>query len=111
MLSAILGRLNDLHDLLADRLPKPSEVTSDVTTPRKIQEPAPGGPPNGTEAVEEPAPDIEAGADPAPPRVGRGGSTEAWADWAARRGVLVEPGQSRNQIIAACQRAGVLTEE
>ncbi len=103
VLSAILGRLDDIYKLLDDRLPQPTELQVEVTVPelRKVQEPAPEVPPAVVEQVTE-------SDDPAPPRGGPRGSTEAWLAWAQRRGVDVEPFQSRNQIIAACQRAGVL---
>ncbi len=106
VLSAILGRLDDILKVLETMAPKESVVSFDQSELRKVQEPAPDVPPAVVEQVSEPVPDD----DPAPPRGGPRGSTEVWADWAGRRGVLVEPGQSRNQIIAACQRAGVLSD-
>lgn len=99
-----------------------------TSTPRKVQEPAPDDAPTIDEALNTPAVtrDIEPGdpgtstegvtdaeADsverPAPPaRAGRGSSAEAWRTWATNAGVTVPDDASRDDIIAACERAGVL---
>lgn len=41
----------------------------------------------------------------APPRTGAGSSKQAWVDYAAALGVQVDPGASRDDIIAACEPA------
>ncbi|MFG2458152.1 hypothetical protein ACGFWE_13925 [Streptomyces sp. NPDC048523] len=47
----------------------------------------------------------------APPRAGKGSGVEAWRDFAARKGVDVDQDASREQIIAACEAAGVVPRE
>lgn len=49
-------------------------------------------------------------ADGPPPKAGRGSSTEAWVAYAEGNGVAVDDGLSRDEIIAAVERAGVPTE-
>ncbi|MFG1872147.1 hypothetical protein [Micromonospora arborensis] len=48
---------------------------------------------------------------PAPPRTGAGSGVDAWSAYAATQGVEVEDGARRDDIIAACERAGVLNEQ
>lgn len=43
----------------------------------------------------------------APPRAGKGSGRDAWAAFAESRGVLVEDTDSRDEIIAAVQDAGI----
>ncbi|WP_280471002.1 hypothetical protein [Nocardia cyriacigeorgica] len=66
--------------------------------------------------VEEATADDDAAGDPAvdsdngdgpPAQRGTGSNRQAWADYAARRGVTVEPDWKREDIIAACEAAGV----
>jgi hypothetical protein len=45
---------------------------------------------------------------PVPSTSGPGSGKEAWAAFAADRGVEVDAGASRDDIMAACQAAGVL---
>lgn len=45
-----------------------------------------------------------------PPRAGKGSSRDAWAQFAADRGVHVEDEDSRDDIIAALAEAGVVDE-
>lgn len=45
-----------------------------------------------------------------PPKAGRGSSAEAWAAYAATHDVAVAPDASRDDIVAACEAAGVPTE-
>ncbi|MBQ1047860.1 hypothetical protein KBX50_05225 [Micromonospora sp. C51] len=45
---------------------------------------------------------------PAPPRAGKGSGADAWAAFAATQGVQVDEGASRDEIIAACEQAGVI---
>lgn len=45
---------------------------------------------------------------PVPPVSGPGSGKEAWAAFAADRGVEHDAGASRDDIMAACQAAGVL---
>lgn len=44
-----------------------------------------------------------------PPRAGRGSSADAWAHYAAEHGVTIADGAGRDEIIAACEAAGVPT--
>ncbi len=129
-LAAILACLDEIADLLTERLPggsvdnHPNEVllgsgsagpantepnrtdTAEVepvaaTAPVKVQEPAPDTAPAGsTEPLLQP-----------PARQGRGSSVEAWTAWAEQAGVTVADGATRNDIIAACEQAGVLHPE
>lgn len=46
----------------------------------------------------------------APPRHGRGSSKEAWAKFASEHGVFVGEDDSRDDIIAALESAGVVEE-
>jgi hypothetical protein len=105
LLAAIVDALCDLHDLLDERLPAPSGAASGG--PVRISEPAPAVPPPNTTSVSEPAPDSQPLPEP-PPRAGRGSSLPAWAGWATTAGVTVTDGMSRDDIITACQTAGVL---
>lgn len=45
-----------------------------------------------------------------PPRGGAGSGRDAWAGYAARHGVVVDDEDSREDIIAALDEAGVPTE-
>lgn len=56
-------------------------------------------------AVPDSEPDVAA----PPPRAGRGATADAWADYALDHNVEVEEGQSRDDIIAACEKAGIPT--
>jgi hypothetical protein len=42
-----------------------------------------------------------------PARAGRGSSVEAWADYALDHNVEISDNQSRDEIIAACEKAGI----
>lgn len=119
-LAAILDALDDIRDLLADRLPahrgEPVRVEepAPAATPGTavpLREPAPGGPPEADDEkpveVTEPAPDRPPLPDP-PPRAGRGSSLDAWQRWAGLAAVAVEDDMTRDDIIAACELAGVL---
>jgi hypothetical protein len=50
-------------------------------------------------------------ADKAPPRTGRGSGVEAWRTFAEQNGVEVAPDATRDDIIAACEAAGVVEPE
>jgi hypothetical protein len=52
----------------------------------------------------------ESPSDTPPPKAGAGSSKEAWASYAAGKGVEVEDGASRDQILEALDAAGVPTE-
>jgi hypothetical protein len=52
------------------------------------------------------APEASPAAEP-PPQGGPGASRKVWADWAALHKVAVEDGWKRDDIIAACKKAGV----
>lgn len=45
-----------------------------------------------------------------PPKTGKGSSADAWALYAEQRGVKVELDAKRDDIVAACEKAGVPTE-
>lgn len=106
-LAAILDVLDGIAAMLDDRLPTrnggpvPGCGPAPKRAPGKaipIREPAPDGPPD----EDDPPPDP-------PPRAGRGASGDAWRTWAAHAGVTVPDSASRDDIIAACEQAGVLT--
>lgn len=117
ILVAIHDVLADLYDLLAARQAQPDNGGGPV----RISEPAPAGPPPNVAPVSEPAPDDppedddEAVTEPAPdlpeppPRAGRGASLAAWQSWATTAGVAVTNNMSRDDIINACESAGVLS--
>lgn len=46
-----------------------------------------------------------------PSRSGKGSGVEAWRAFAESKGVDVDSGMSRDDIIAACDQAGVLASE
>ncbi|MFI8853680.1 hypothetical protein ACIGW3_26290 [Streptomyces sp. NPDC053499] len=47
----------------------------------------------------------------APPRSGRGSGVDAWRAYAEAYGVAVDDEMSRDDVIAACERAGVIEPE
>lgn len=120
-LLAILDRLDDIHALLADRLPVPNGGE-----PVEVQEPAPPAGPPGAVPVSEPAPvgppaggedaepveveeeDPEPARPEPPRRAGAGSGRTAWAEYAQRVGVEYPDRASRDEIIAACVAAGVI---
>jgi hypothetical protein len=121
-LAEILDVLGDLHDLLDARLPR-SDAPSKTSEPapaeapskaKPVSEPAPDVAPARAEPVEEPDPDDEptAAAKPSlrepPPRAGRGSSLKAWQSWADDAEVSYDAADDRDDIIAACELAGVL---
>ncbi|MFI6465672.1 hypothetical protein [Streptomyces sp. NPDC050538] len=61
--------------------------------------------------VEAPPPPGAGGALDAPPRAGKGSGVEAWRDFASRKGVDLDQDATREQIIAACEAAGVVERE
>lgn len=114
ILAAILDVLGDMYDLLDARLQHPAGADRG---PVRISEPAPDRPPAKAAPAAEPAADDPpevAEPDPdlpdPPPRAGRGSSLAAWESWAATVNVAVPDGASRDDIINACQRAGVLDD-
>lgn len=51
------------------------------------------------------------GDDQAPPRSGRGSGIDAWRRFAEKNGVEYDTHASREEIIAACEQAGVIEPE
>jgi hypothetical protein len=45
--------------------------------------------------------------DSPPPRAGKGSGLQPWADYATANGVEFEDGAGRDEIVAACEDAGV----
>lgn len=127
-LAAILEALDDIADLLRKQTPQgetvgnePNEILLGHAASEGPAEAAPAvvdsqadedEPQAAAEPVKvsEPAPDNPPLPEP-PPRAGRGASAEAWQTWAGRAGVAVADGATRADIIAACERAGVLPVE
>lgn len=66
-----------------------------------------------TDADEVPAQDAEgSGGDvEAPPRSGRGSGVDAWLAFAEQHGVGTDSDMSRDDVIAACEAAGVVAPE
>lgn len=132
-LAAILGVLNDVYDMLDDRLPQaaasgePVPVTEPAPQMRPakavpVQEPAPVVPPAPEEddddedqvepaKVAEPAPASKPSLPPPPPRAGRGSGLDAWQAFANLAEVTYTADAGRNDIIAACEAAGVIDSE
>jgi hypothetical protein len=54
---------------------------------------------------------VSGGDVPEPSRSGRGSGLEAWRVFAESRGVATDSDMSRDDIIAACERAGVVSTE
>ena len=53
------------------------------------------------------SPVVEASADEPPPQGGPGASRQVWADYAASKDVTVQDNWKRDDIIEACEKAGV----
>lgn len=90
-LGAIADLLTEQNRLLADIANRIGDSTTTVadTAPQTIAIREPIGTP--------------------PKQAGRGASSEAWAEYAARNGVTIPTGSARADIIAACQQAGIPT--
>lgn len=54
--------------------------------------------------------DEPARVDGVPAKAGRGSSQKAWAEYAQAKGVEVDADAARDDIIAACEAAGIPTE-
>lgn len=61
----------------------------------------------GTEPKVDPSDESKDPSDGPPPHAGKGSGTKAWAAYAEENGVSVEEDASRDDIIAACEEAGV----
>ncbi|GAA0494821.1 hypothetical protein Ade02nite_19660 [Paractinoplanes deccanensis] len=124
-LQAIVDALGDIHDLLDARLPQrvgveaPVEATepapdSPPVTAVPVSEPAPDRAPAKPEPVKEPDPDDEPVPGlvlpPPPPRSGRGSGLPAWQAWADLARVEYDEDASRDDVIAACELAGVISD-
>lgn len=122
-LAAILDTLDDLYDLLDARLPV--RVGGDAADPAeggavrlqepdqsptagRLTEPERPGPadPQSPADVPEPVP----AENPPPARAGRGSSLDAWRAFATAAGVAFTADDGRDDIIAACEAAGVLEQ-
>lgn len=78
------------------------DQAGDIPVPR-IPPDAPAGPP------EPQAPPAVVGR--VPPRHGRGSSLAHWAEFADANGVNIGEGMSRDDVIAACEDAGLLAAD
>lgn len=136
-LAAILDTLGDIADLLDARLPAPASAAGGeqgAGGPVAVSEPAPANTREKATPVVEPAPDRKpAPADddepdqtqvqepapasapkpslpPPPPRRGKGSGLDAWQAYANLAGVTYGGDASRDDIITACETAGVLND-
>ncbi|OUD02565.1 hypothetical protein [Streptomyces swartbergensis] len=85
----------------------PAWARKQITNPKAWGE----GEAAATSSAEAPPPagtgdDLEA-----PPRAGKGSGVDAWRAFAERKGVDVDQDATREQIIAACEAAGVVERE
>src|SRR5688572_15803091 len=132
-LAAILSVLDEIADTLSDLRgrfpvdgggPAPNPAPEvDVAHVVPVSEPAPDKPPAAPvadpgEADDDrggegatPVADPDQGLPPPPPRAGRGASAAAWQQWATTAGVAVADGAGRDDIIAACEQAGVIDHQ
>jgi hypothetical protein len=85
---------------------------------KPVDEPAKPTPPGGVRSVNEPAPkrapqreDGNASLPSPPPRRGKGSGSDAWEAFANVAQVKYPQGAGRDDIIAACVRAGVIEPE
>jgi hypothetical protein len=65
----------------------------------------------GDPASEDGTPSAPSSGVAEPSRSGRGSGLDAWRAFAESRGVAVDADMSRDDIIAACERAGVVSTE
>lgn len=109
------GPHDDVPDWAAEQIRNPHAWASEQPGA------APGSPPAGAAATPPPADTTaptSAGQAPAtpttstepPPRAGKGSGTAAWAAYARGNGVQVGPQDSREDIIAALEAAGIRTD-
>lgn len=121
--AAILSVLDDIKtvlDRVGDRL---ASSAGDIQRAGKrddgavpLQEPGVPGqrpavepqPEPANEPEPEPEPDQDEVLPDPPPRAGRGSSLDAWKTWAALAHVQVDDDMTRDDIVAACELAGVI---
>jgi len=92
----------------------PDEVAARLTNPAVWaggQRPVVAAPAADPDAGGSAPPPTEKSETQAPPRSGRGSGEKAWAQFAHARGVQVPEGAGRDDIIAACEQAGVVDPE
>ena len=98
----------------------PDEVAARIRNPRAweggVLPPEATGAPGGSGGQVDPEEPVEedsgeAGRVAAPPRTGRGSGINAWRDFAAAHSVNVPENASREDIIAACENAGLIDSE
>lgn len=112
----LLIEQNRLLGELRDRLPAVKANGGGEGEPVEVTEPAPPARPDEAKPVSAPAPkrapqrrdDDEVSLPPPPPRAGKGSGKEAWHSFASIAKVHVPDGASRDDIIAACERAKVI---
>jgi hypothetical protein len=61
----------------------------------------------GDQEIDDDEPEVEAKSDGPPPRRGNKSGTEFWAAYAKEHEVDVPEGASRDEVIAACESAGL----
>ncbi|MFJ9740819.1 hypothetical protein [Streptomyces sp. NPDC101166] len=65
---------------------------------------------SSTGIEDSPSPETS-GEVPEPARSGRGSGADAWRAFAESKGVTVDSGMTRDEIIAACEQASVVSPE
>ncbi|MFF0822400.1 hypothetical protein ACFYUR_18720 [Micromonospora haikouensis] len=129
--AAVLDVVTELYKLLDARLPAPASADGGgpgdpvpVSEPDRqarpaevvpVSEPAPDVPPDSDDdepvKAAEPEPAEKPSLPPPPPHRGRGSGLDAWQAYANLAGVTYPDDAGRDDIIAACQRAGVIDTE
>jgi hypothetical protein len=122
LLGDLVSAVGDVQRLLRDRLPSPVRVEP-VTGMVRLTEPDQPGRPEPVRLTEpapaeaptvepDPEPDVSAPAvrdlPPVPPRAGRGSSLPIWQGFADAAKVPYGSDDKRDDIVAACERAGVI---
>ncbi|GAA3750909.1 hypothetical protein [Micromonospora maritima] len=80
--------------------PLPEAVARRITNPAAWE--------GGKVPASAPAPASSPARIPAPPRSGRGSGADAWEAFAKASGVEFDADATRDEIIAACEQAGVI---
>lgn len=104
---AVFGPGDDVPGWAALRITNPL-AWGETAGESPAASPVPQVPQSGaTDAVSRDVDDLDVAGGGPPPRSGPGASRRLWADYAESNGVAVEADWRRDDIIAACERAGI----